>query len=167
MINKIEYIKDIFNIKGENKHIIISIAEEIDKIEDFNDFRNWIKINLNHADTKYIKSFDKFIFLMNLYMKEYIEFKNRKRIKNGKKYAKKLSNKIKQISHLVENETLSILNIKTKNNKDFFNDFDKSQIKKIGGIKSAVNLQKSISGSDALNDKLEKLAYNLGSCPST
>lgn len=162
MIEKVEYIKSIFKIDADNSYLITDIAEELVKIEDFDNYRKWLKVNLNHYDSQYMKPFEKFVFLTQKYLKQRLEIENSERITNGRLYALELSSKVKAVSSYVEEYGATYEDLKLKgSDKELFSGFDKSQLAKVGGLQSAVQLQKSVSGSDALVDKLEQLAYDL------
>jgi len=161
MLDKVEYIKSIFKIDSDNPYIVTDIAEELSKIDDFNNFRIWIKINLNHFDAQYMNPFHKFTFLIRLYQEQRLELVNAGRITKSREYAIELSTKVKSVSAYVLEKGATYHQLKTKDKREFFTSFDKSQLEKVGGLISAVNLQKSISGADALADKIEELAYEL------
>lgn len=162
MVEKVEYIASIFKIDVNSQYAVLDIAEELRKIDSFDDFRNWLKVNLNHYDAQYLKPYEKFVFLTCKYINKRLEFENSERITKGKLYAIELSSKVKAVSYYVEERGATYEKLKIKNtNKEIFSSFDKSQLEKVGGLFVAVRLQKSISGTDALADKLEELAYDL------
>ena len=160
MIEKVEYIASIFKIDVDNSYIVTDIAEELSKIDSFDDFREWLKGNVNHVDAQFMNPYKTFTFLVHKYLKKSLELKNTERIRNGKKYVIELSNKVRQVSYYVEDKGATYENFKI-NGKEAFSSFDKSQLDKVGGLLAAVRLQKSVSGADALADRLEELAYDL------
>jgi hypothetical protein len=162
MIEKVEYIKSIFKIDADNPYVITDIADELVRVDHFDDYRKWLKSNVNHYDAQYLKPYEKFVFLTHKYLKQRLEIENSERITNGRMYALELSSKVKAVSNYVEEYGATYETLKLKgSDKELFSGFDKSQLAKVGGLISAVRLQKSISGTDALADKLEELAYEL------
>ncbi|NOR55529.1 MAG: hypothetical protein GQ531_04920 [Sulfurovum sp.] len=160
MLEKVEYIKSIFKIDLDNPYLITDIAEELVKIELFDDYRKWLKINLNHIDAQYKYGYQKFVFLTRMYLKKRLEFINAEMLLQSKAYAKELAYKVKEVSSLVEEKGLTFEYFKDTGGGAFFTDLEVSQLNKIGGLDSSIRLQKSLSGSDALADKLVLMAFD-------
>lgn len=161
MVDKVEYIASIFKIDVNNQYVILDIAEELKRIDSFDHFRNWLKVNLNHYDAQYLKPYEKFIFLIRMYLKNRVESLNSERISKSRVHAFELAKKVKLVSPFVEDRGLDCKNFKTPTGEKFFSTFDVSQIDKVGGLLAAVRLQKSVSGSDALIEKLLELSHDL------
>ncbi len=160
MLAKVDYVKSIFKINTDNPYAITDIAEEIKKIDSFDDFREWLKANLNHLDIEYLNSFSKFIFLVRMYRKKKLELENKDRIQESKTFAKLLVKKVKQVAPIIEKNELAVKSIRL-NGEQFFSDFELSQIGKLGGLSACVNLQKSVSGNDRLEEKLIAIMFDL------
>lgn len=65
----IEYVVDILNIKTQSRFTLMDIEEELQNIEDFGLYRQYIRSNINHFDTRYMTGFQKFITLTTRYKK--------------------------------------------------------------------------------------------------
>jgi hypothetical protein len=161
MEEKVEYIAAIFKIDASNTYLIIDIADDLSKVNNFDDYRKWLKTNLNHLDAKFLKPYEKFVFLTQKYIKQKLETENSERINKGREHAIELSNKVRCVSHYVVEHGATYSNFKTKDGVEAFSSFEQSQLEKVGGLLASVRLQKSISGADALADRLEELAYDL------
>ena len=160
MLDEVEYIQSIFKINTDNPYVITDLAEEVEKIDSFDDFRSWLKININHFDAQYMNPFQKFTFLIRMYLRKQLELKNAERIENSKIFSKNFSYKVKQVSHLVDEKEILAQQIKL-DGKQFFTDYEISQINKLGGLSACIRIQRSTSGADALAEKISEMAYDM------
>ena len=158
-IEMVEYICSIFKLDNNNTFIILDVVHELEKINSFDTFRNWLKDNLNHFDTQYMNSYQKFMFLISKYLQVEFEHLNQERISESKKQALLLANKVKATTKIVEelDTEPKCENFKTPDGSCLFTVFEMSQIRKLGGIYVCVQWQKSVSGRDALVEKFEEL----------
>lgn len=160
MIEKVEFIKSIFNMKKDNAYEIKGIVEELEKIEFFNDYQQWIKDNLSHPKTRYKIGYEKFMFLTRMYKTIRLELLNKDRLKKSRTFAKTLASKVKLVAPQIEENGLTVKEINL-DGENFFTDFELSQLDKLGGLNACLRHQKRISGSDDLEDKLVALMYDI------
>ncbi len=157
---KVEFVKTIFNLNVDNFHVVKSIADELTKIDDFDDYEKWIKDNLNSLDNQYMNAYKKFVFLTRKYLKQKLELVNKDRLKKSKTFAKTLAAKVKLVAPQIEENGLVVKQVKL-DGEEFFTDFELSQLDKLGGLSACLRFQKSVSGSDDLEDKLIALMFDL------
>jgi len=153
--NLIEYITEILNIKTKSELVILDIRTELQEIEDIVSYKNYIKENLNHIDMQYMKGFQKFIHLTNLYKKEMFEIYNKDRLENAVTTAHKIADKVCTISKLSKSKAAKFEKFKTKDG-NYFTSFEIKQLKRIGTVRECIKLQKSHSGHDPLLIRLEQ-----------
>lgn len=151
----IKYTAEILNIKTNSKLVVFDMQSELQGITDIADYQKFIRSNINYLGMEYMTGFQKFIKLTEMYKRQYTEKTNQGRIGKGIDTAQKLANKIKEVSsHVEDNNDLTFINFST-DGKCYFTDFEIKQLKKIGSLNKCVRLQKSISGEDALLERLK------------
>ena len=154
MLAKVDYIKSVFKITEQNPYITTDIAEELAKVEDFNEFRKWLKINLNHLDTQYMNGFTKFNFLARMYLQSHQV--DKARLAESSSFAKSLAEKIRSVSsYVLDNNNLKCENF-VSDKECIFTDFEQTHLAKIGTLLQCVKIQRSVSGEDPLFEKLNK-----------
>lgn len=154
MIAKVDYIKSIFKITGDNPYVISDIADDMAGVQNFDDFRVWLKSNINHIDTQYMNGFQKFTFLAKEYKKQYAKRTNSSRLSKSQDTAKQIADKIRSVAHHLDIDPNLTPHHFQIDGKCYFSKFEISQIEKIGGLHRCVMLQKSVSGEDALLERL-------------
>jgi len=158
-----KYVIDVFQIKADNPMIIEDVVDELKTIEDLSDFRAWLKDNFNHYDSQYLRGFQKFISLIKIYRMEYALTSETEKSVKLRKFAQLLSSKVKAVSMLVLNEPgIDCVNLRNKDDQGpYFTKFEERIIGKIGGLYTAVMIQRSVSGADPLQDKILELSIDI------
>ena len=154
----IGYIANILNIKTDSELVVLDMMSELKTITDIPDYQKFIKKNFNHYDLQYMTGFQKFIRLTEMYKLKRFEMQNKDRLKNSANFAFKLSEKVKTVSSKVKgNPELNFNNFRI-NGEPYFTEFEISQLSKIGSLYKCVQLQRSVSGRDALLERLQEQA---------
>ncbi len=150
----IKYLTAILNIKTDSDLVILDMTSEIQGVADIADYREFIRKNLNYLGMEYLTGFQKFVKLTEMYKRQYAEATNAGRIADSERVAIEIADKVKKIAPLLDDKDLSFSSFKEGKP---FTKFEVSQLMKIGSLRSCVRLQRSVSGGDALLDKLKEV----------
>lgn len=156
----IEYFSDILNIKTGSTFTIADMVQTLESVNDMIAFKDYIKANANHYDIKFMNGVGKFNWLSKRYLDKQAEEMAAARLPGARTACKELCAKISAIAeNVLEDATLKPKQFLQPGTKDqFFTKFEKSEIRAIGGLQVAARLQKSVSGIDALEEKLMERA---------
>jgi len=156
MRDLIEYLMAILNIKTDSSFVVLDMQNELQDIIDIADYQKFIRKNINYLGMEYMTGFQKFIKLTEIYKRQYAEAHNQERLEASRNTAKELSQKVKTVSEAVENGAI-FHNMKIKGtNENYFTNWELKELSKRGGSVHCVGLQKSVSGSDELYEKLKE-----------
>lgn len=145
------YITTIFNLDPTNSYILEDIELELKDIG-FENFKNFYKGNSNYLGSEYKKGLEKFLFFTKLYRKLHTD--TTKKVN----YCRELAFKVKLVSSLILEHNADFYNFKiVGSDKCFFSENDIATLEKIGSLVYCARLQRSVSGSDALLEKMEEL----------
>jgi len=157
----IEYIGSVLNIKIDNRLVIDDITTELKSIGDIVDYKNFLKKNMNHIHTQYMTGFQKFIKLTEIYKRQLALESSSDRISNADDFAKKLASKVKSVAKEIEENSYLDYDNFISSGEPYFSDYERKQIDKIGGLQTAIRLQKSVSGTDALEERLRSQSVSI------
>ena len=145
-----------FNFRSKNgKKITKSRENEIKDIEDIAGYRDFMRKSFDYLGMEYYTGFQKFIKLTNIYKRQYAKDTNVERISKSVQTAYILAQKVKAVISYVESGKDKYSSF-SSNGKSYFTKFEISQLEKLGGLQKSVHLQKSVSGDDALFNRLKK-----------
>jgi len=151
MRDLIEYLMAILNVKTDSSFVVLDMQNELQDITDIADYQKFIRKNINYLGMEYMTGFQKFIKLTEMYKRQYTEKHNQERLLGSQDTARKLAVKVKSVASTIENNDIEFKNI-----KDFFTAWEIKELNKIGNAMKCIRLQKSVSGSDELYEKLKE-----------
>ena len=146
----IEYLMAILNIKTDSSFVVRDMQSELQGVQDILAYQKYIRSNINYLGMEYMTGFQKFIKLTEMYKRKENEALNQKRLGKSRNTARLLSDKVKTVASIIEDN-----NIEFKNIKDHFTSWELGELEKIGDAAKCVRLQKSVSGGDELYDRLK------------
>lgn len=152
----IKYISTILNIKTDSMLVVADMESELHGIVDISEYKDYLRRNINYLGMEYMTGFQKFIKLTEMYKRQYAERTNKERLSKSQDTAQQLADKVRSVAPYVNhNQNLKPENF-SANGECYFTAFERKQLAKIGSLTRCVNLQISVSGEDALLEKLKE-----------
>jgi len=102
MQNLINYTASILNIKIDNPLIIEDMKQELQKVENLVEYREYIRENIKNIDLDYQTGFQKFIILTNKYLNEQEQMKLPNEL--AQNFSKQLTHKVEQARTFIKNQ---------------------------------------------------------------
>ncbi|MFA5501645.1 MAG: hypothetical protein WC253_03300 [Sulfurovaceae bacterium] len=156
---QVDYISQLLNIKTESELVILDIGNKLSQLDDPADFIVYLRKNYNHYHTTYLTGFQKFLYLLELY-------KNKTISNKGVDEIKLMAEKINIVSRLLGEHTeanFEDIFSKDANGKlKYFTQREIEILSLIGNLGYCIRLQKSVSGTDALETEIHNKILNLG-----
>ena len=157
----LKYFASLFNIKLDNPMIAEDIGEIVSGVPDIKAFRSWIRDNLNHYDTQYLSGLPKLATMAKIFNKNYVRTNATGRLEKARGFMEALAEKVHMVSAAVrDNPNLDYDNFR-RDGENLFTDQEKSMLSRIGSLYDCVRLQRSVSGEDALYEKLMENAVKM------
>jgi NifB/MoaA-like Fe-S oxidoreductase len=141
MKDLVEYIFSILNIKTENALVLQDITTELSKVNDIIAYKNFIRDNIKSVEVDYLTGFQKFIQLTSKYLQQQEDIILDAKYKQGEKYAKELSAKVKECRNFVSDNLVDFSDVGTKGNK-YFKDHEIRMLNKIGSREMVIEYSK-------------------------
>jgi len=158
---QVDYITQLLNIKTESELVILDIGNELSQLEDPADFIVYLRKNYNHYHTTYLTGFQKFLFLLELYKNKTISDKGK-----GVDEIKLMSQKVNNVCHQLGEHTeanFEDIYLNDANGKlRYFTAREVEILNLIGNLGYCIRLQRSISGTDALETEIHNKILSLG-----
>jgi len=148
---QIDYITQLLNIKTESELVILDIGNELSKLDDPADFIVYLRKNYNHYHTTYLTGFQKFLYLLDLYKNKSITEKS---IDEIKLISQKVNNVARQLGEHTEANFEDIFLNDANNKLRYFTQKEIEILNLIGNLGYCIRLQKSVSGTDALETEI-------------
>lgn len=158
----IDYYCGMLNIKADNEFVLADMMCELDKINAIdaqNDFREFVKSKINDYDLQYNTGLQKFMLLSGKFIKNKKIELNKDRLEKASETAKELAQKVKAIPAKYETQPFEAFMLDKQT--PYFSTFEIKCLNKIGNVVNCKNLQRSISGTDALAEKLDSIISNI------
>jgi len=155
MKDKIKYIADFLGLDITNKLILEKILE----IGDFSGFILFMEENFNHIDLTYKTPLQKFTWLKREFFKKKAEKFSKNRKRKASEFASKLAEKVKATHSIVFEAgdiPYSALRVKDTGER-FFSDYEIKVLGSIGSLRQVVELQRSVSGRDLLEERIASI----------
>jgi len=156
---QVDYISQLLNIKTESELVVLDIGNELSQLDDPADFIVYLRKNYNHYHTTYLTGFQKFLYLLELYKSKTISNK-------GADEIKLISQKVNNVGHQLGEHTeanFEDIFLNDANGKlRYFTQKETEILNLIGNLGYCIRLQKSVSGTDALETEIHNKILSLG-----
>jgi hypothetical protein len=156
---QVDYITQLLNIKTESELVILDIGNELSQLEDPADFIVYLRKNYNHYHTTYLTGFQKFLYLLELYKNKTISNKG---VDEIKLMSQKIKNVGSQLGEHAEGNFEDIYLNDADGKLKYFTQREVEILNLVGNLGYCIRLQKSVSGTDALESEIHNKILSLG-----
>jgi len=163
MNNLFKEILNILNIKNPSDIELARIESTLENV-DVDKFLTYLLKNFNHYDLKFLNGSQKFIEISKWYFDGVLLSENKEKLSLIDTRAKELAQKVRKTKDPYEKSEYqrAYLGYEHKelnfhNFEGYFRDEDAAILKTVGNLGKCLQLQESISGRDALEDKLSEI----------
>lgn len=159
----IDLVSDLVGLREISKATTFDMVTELQPIQDHSEYVKYLKSRINVKGMEYLPAYQKFIKLTEQYKNIEIEVMNKNRIELMGSLAEKLAQKVKQFDTMVLNhphkDLLKWEHIKSMDDAEvnYFSDKEVKALSSIGNPLHCIELQRAISGKDALCERLEAI----------
>jgi len=163
MKDLIDYIAQIFGLEMKSTIAIMDMEQDIGEIQNHAEYVRYLKNGFNLDDIKFLTAYQKFLTLTKRYKAIEVEIMNRSRIEQMGSLAERLAQKVKNFDVSIMNhpykDKLKWEHIKSTDdvNVNYFVEKEVKALSTIGSPLHCVQLQRAISGKDALCERLESI----------
>jgi hypothetical protein len=163
MKDLIDYIAQIFGLEMKSTIAIMDMENDIGEIQNHAEYVRYLKNGFNLDDIKFLTAYQKFLTLTKRYKAIEVETMNRSRIEQMGSLAERLAQKVKNFDVSIMNhphkDKLKWEHIKSTDdvNVNYFGEKEVKALSTIGSPLHCIELQRAISGKDALCERLETI----------
>ncbi len=155
---QIDYIAQLLNIKTQSELVILDISNELFQLDDPGDFIVYLRKNYNHFNTNYLTGFQKFLYLLDLYKNKSISEKS---IDEITLMCQKVNNVGRQLGENTQANFEDIFSKDANGTSRYFTQKEIEILSLIGNLGYCVRLQKTVSGTDALESEIHNKIFTL------
>ena len=155
---------DIFNLKNISESMVMKINNEVSQVQNLPNLLAYFESNFNHLSIQKVSNYMKYVVLLKNFNKKVNELMAKEQLSFVPTRAKEFSDKVRNVtSAFYESEYKRIyLNYPHKqlhfrSFKDYFTREDIAILSTIGSLEWCIKIQQSKSGSDVLEDRIQKI----------
>ncbi len=142
MKRMIKYVAGMLNIQTDSELIVLDMTEELVKIRDVAKYRAYLRKNLVSPDVEYQTGFQKFIILTDKYLSIEEDIALAPYYAKGEIAAKRVSDKVKQVRVIVEDEECGFKHIRLDGDQ-FFTDKELISLAGIGSTQTIIDYSRT------------------------
>ena len=163
MKDLIDYIAQLFGLEMKSTISIMDMEQDIGEIQNHAEYVRYLKNGFNIDDIKFLTAYQKFLTLTKRYKAIEVETMNRSRIEQMGSLAERLAQKVKNFDVSIMNhpykDKLKWEHIKSTDdvNLNYFGEKEVKALITIGSPLHCIELQRAISGKDALCERLQEI----------
>ena len=160
----VEAVIQTLNIKDITNMGIARVDTEIRTVPSLENYIAYMEKNVDHANVDRKTGYQKFLTLNKMYKKKLAELMAKKELGMATSKAKALAGKVAEVTpkfneteYRINDLVHGIKSLHFRSFKGFFTDDEIKTLSLIGDLRKCIAVQASVSGGDALADKIEKI----------